>query len=49
MGLLAHHARGARTSACRVHICVNAVIDSASLCSEGCEHGTHERAMSLRF
>ena len=34
--------RGARTPACRVHTLVNAVIDSASLCSQECEHGTHE-------
>jgi hypothetical protein len=27
---------GARTPACRVHILVNAVIDSASLCSQEC-------------
>ena len=34
--------RGARTLACRVHTRVNASIPSASLCSQECEHGTHE-------
>jgi hypothetical protein len=37
--------RGARTLACRVHTHVNALkIVSATLCSEECEHGTHECA-----
>jgi hypothetical protein len=35
-------ARDARTTRYRVHARVNAVIDSASLCSQECEHGTHE-------
>jgi hypothetical protein len=33
--------RGARPRACRVHTLVNAVIDSASLCSQECEPGAH--------